>query len=136
MEYVGEVLDYREFRRRSKQYSRSNLKHFYFMALNADEVIDATQKGNISRFINHSCDPNCETQKVRQIFIVIVSNRDCSVNICLTSQVNNRALCFWCISLFVSSLHYLWAFTVLGLLSFLWMIPLLHLNYRYIIGFQ
>lgn len=33
------------------------------MSLRSDAVIDATQKGNISRFINHSCDPNAETQK-------------------------------------------------------------------------
>ena len=65
LEYVGEVLDYNEFLRRSKQYAKGNNEHYYFMALNADEVIDATFKGNISRFINHSCDPNCETQKVR-----------------------------------------------------------------------
>ena len=64
MEYVGEVLDYKEFMSRTKKYARENAMHHYFMALNADEVIDATQKGNISRFINHSCDPNAETQKV------------------------------------------------------------------------
>ncbi|CAL1543821.1 unnamed protein product, partial [Lymnaea stagnalis] len=63
MEYVGELLDYEEFVRRTKQYSKAGLKHHYFMALNADEVVDATLRGNISRFINHSCDPNCETQK-------------------------------------------------------------------------
>ncbi|KAJ8320909.1 hypothetical protein KUTeg_002496 [Tegillarca granosa] len=63
MEYVGEVLDYRQFKSRSKQYAKSGNIHHYFMALNADEVIDATLKGNISRFINHSCDPNSETQK-------------------------------------------------------------------------
>jgi len=26
-------------------------------------MIDASQKGCLSRFINHSCNPNCETQK-------------------------------------------------------------------------
>lgn len=38
--------------------------HHYLMALKNGAVIDATQRGNISRFINHSCDPNCESQKV------------------------------------------------------------------------
>ncbi|XP_065297716.2 histone-lysine N-methyltransferase SETD2 isoform X1 [Dermacentor albipictus] len=63
MEYVGEVLTPEDFRKRVKQYARDNNQHYYFMALRSDEIIDATQKGNVSRFINHSCDPNCETQK-------------------------------------------------------------------------
>jgi len=63
MEYVGEVLDTKQFRKRAKQYSRDEVQHFYFMALSKDFYVDATSKGNISRFINHSCDPNAETQK-------------------------------------------------------------------------
>jgi len=33
------------------------------MTLNTNETIDATSKGNRSRFLNHCCDPNCVTQK-------------------------------------------------------------------------
>lgn len=63
MEYVGEVLGPKDFRNRVKRYARDDREHHFFMALKADEIIDATTKGNITRFINHSCDPNAETQK-------------------------------------------------------------------------
>ncbi|CAD6227546.1 GSCOCG00001229001-RA-CDS [Cotesia congregata] len=63
MEYVGEVVDPKDFRKRAKEYSKDKNKHYYFMSLKSDQIIDATMKGNISRFINHSCDPNAETQK-------------------------------------------------------------------------
>ena len=63
MEYVGEVLDSRLFKKRARQYTKDEVQHFYFMALSKDQFVDATCKGNISRFINHSCDPNSETQK-------------------------------------------------------------------------
>lgn len=63
MEYVGEVLNSKQFEKRANDYSKLMNAHYYFMALSSDCVIDATKKGNISRFINHSCDPNAETQK-------------------------------------------------------------------------
>ena len=63
MEYVGDVLDYDKFRKRAKKYSKDDVQHFYFMALSSEHFIDASNKGNISRFINHSCNPNSETQK-------------------------------------------------------------------------
>ena len=34
-----------------------------YVVLNDVRIIDAGPKGNYSRFMNHSCRPNCETQK-------------------------------------------------------------------------
>jgi Proteins containing SET domain len=34
--------------------------HTFLFTLNDDYVIDANHKGNDARWINHSCDPNCE----------------------------------------------------------------------------
>ena len=31
------------------------------------QIIDACAKGNLARFVNHSCDPNCRTEKVLPI---------------------------------------------------------------------
>ncbi|CAI0609229.1 unnamed protein product [Linum tenue] len=63
IEYVGEVLDMRAYEARQKEYAAKGHKHFYFMTLDGSEVIDACAKGNLGRFINHSCDPNCRTEK-------------------------------------------------------------------------
>ncbi|KAI3960359.1 hypothetical protein MKW98_017083 [Papaver atlanticum] len=63
IEYVGEVLDLHSYEVRQKEYASRGQKHFYFMTLNGSEVIDACGKGNLGRFINHSCDPNCRTEK-------------------------------------------------------------------------
>ena len=49
------------------------------MKLNSTEVIDPTYKGNMARFINHSCEPNCETQKwnvLGEIAVGIFAVRD------------------------------------------------------------
>jgi SET domain-containing protein len=62
---VGEIIDAKAFKRRMEKYSEKNNEHFYVMSLQNDTFIDATKRGNISRFFNHSCDPNCETQKVK-----------------------------------------------------------------------
>ncbi|KAG9149163.1 hypothetical protein Leryth_003160 [Lithospermum erythrorhizon] len=63
IEYVGEVLDMHSYEARQRDYAMQGHKHFYFMTLNGSEVIDARAKGNLGRFINHSCDPNCRTEK-------------------------------------------------------------------------
>ncbi|XP_018618030.1 histone-lysine N-methyltransferase NSD3-like isoform X2 [Scleropages formosus] len=63
MEYVGELIDLEECRLRIKHANENRVTNFYMLTLTKDRVIDAGPKGNFSRFMNHSCSPNCETQK-------------------------------------------------------------------------
>ncbi|KAJ1090786.1 hypothetical protein NDU88_003915 [Pleurodeles waltl] len=62
-EYVGELIDEEECRLRIKRAHESNVTNFYMLTVTKDRIIDAGPKGNYSRFMNHSCNPNCETQK-------------------------------------------------------------------------
>lgn len=63
MEYVGEIINEKECARRLSQLEQENSRNFYFITLGKNRVIDAGRRGNLSRFINHSCEPNCESQK-------------------------------------------------------------------------
>ncbi|KAK0428301.1 hypothetical protein QR680_010718 [Steinernema hermaphroditum] len=61
-EYVGEFIGQLEYYRRRWMYAQDpNHRHHYFMSASVGDVIDATKYGSISRFINHSCNPNCKT---------------------------------------------------------------------------
>lgn len=60
-EYQGEVISMETFGKRMVEYAGE--RHFYFMTLTSKLVIDASRKSQATRFINHSCDPNAETQK-------------------------------------------------------------------------
>ncbi|XP_077587656.1 histone-lysine N-methyltransferase NSD2 [Stigmatopora nigra] len=62
-EYVGELIDEDECRARIKHAHENNITDFYMLTITKDRIIDAGPKGNFSRFMNHSCQPNCETQK-------------------------------------------------------------------------
>lgn len=63
IEYCGEVISSKEAKRRSQAYETEALKDAFIITLNAQESIDASRKGSLARFINHSCQPNCETRK-------------------------------------------------------------------------
>lgn len=93
IEYVGEVLTKENYLKRVESYKKRELesrkmspimdfyednceynediiltkdtreRHWYCMEIGNDYIIDSTNKGNLSRLINHSCDPNCIAQK-------------------------------------------------------------------------
>jgi SET domain-containing protein len=58
IEYTGERIDNAEADRRYEDENMSR-HHTFLFILNSRTCIDAAVGGNISRFINHSCDPNC-----------------------------------------------------------------------------
>ena len=63
VEYVGEILDEHTTEKRLWEDKKRGEDNFYLMEVMPNQCIDARYKGNLSRFINSSCYPNCETQK-------------------------------------------------------------------------
>jgi uncharacterized protein len=69
IEYVGEIVSGEEADRRYDDASM-NRHHTFLFSLDNGTCIDAAVGGNDARFINHSCDPNCEAHEVKsRIFI-------------------------------------------------------------------
>lgn len=58
IEYVGERINNAEADRRYED-ELMGRHHTFLFILNSRTVIDAAVGGNISRYINHSCAPNC-----------------------------------------------------------------------------
>jgi len=62
IDYAGEKIGNKESLRRETRYLKRG--HIWCFKLNRFYVRDAAVGGNIARFINHSCRPNCYTQIV------------------------------------------------------------------------
>ena len=63
IEYVGEIISWAEAQRRHP-HDPKDPNHTFYFHVDEDHVIDAKVGGNSSRWINHSCDPNCEADEV------------------------------------------------------------------------
>lgn len=59
VEYTGERITPAEADRRYP-FDASEEQHTFLFSVNSRTIIDAAHGGNVARFINHSCDPNCE----------------------------------------------------------------------------
>lgn len=63
IEYVGEIISWKEALRRHP-HDPTDPNHTFYFHIDETHVIDAKYGGNSSRWINHSCKPSCEPDEV------------------------------------------------------------------------
>ena len=68
-EYKGEIISEAEVARRYPE-DMDGLNHAFVFGVEHDHNIDGGAKGNIARWINHSCGPNCDTyEQDKRIYV-------------------------------------------------------------------
>ena len=74
IEYIGEVITWKEALRRHP-HDPKDPNHTFYFHVDEKHVIDAKVGGNSSRWINHSCKPNCEADEEKgRVFIKALRN--------------------------------------------------------------
>jgi SET domain-containing protein len=74
IEYVGEIISAQEAEDRHP-HDPSDPNHTFYFQINDDKVLDALHGGNSSRWINHSCAPNCAPKVTKdRVFIKAKKN--------------------------------------------------------------
>ena len=74
IEYLGEVIDWPEALRRHP-HDPSDPNHTFYFHIDEEHVIDGNVDGNSARWINHSCDPNCEAdEQDGRVFVKALRN--------------------------------------------------------------
>jgi hypothetical protein len=72
IEYLGDRVSHREADRRY-DHKKVDDNHTFLFIVDRGVVIDAGNNGNEARYINHSCNPNCESViEDRRVFIEAV----------------------------------------------------------------
>lgn len=83
IEYVGQNIRQMVADNREKRYAQQGIGSSYLFRVDHDTIIDATKCGNLARFINHCCTPNCYAKVITiesQKKIVIYSKQPIAVN--------------------------------------------------------
>ena len=74
IEYKGEVINWKEALRRHP-HDPAQPNHTFYFHIDDGRVIDGNVKGNDARWINHSCEPNCEADETDgRVFIKALRN--------------------------------------------------------------
>ncbi|WP_019142260.1 SET domain-containing protein [Noviherbaspirillum massiliense] len=62
IEYAGERISWKETLKRENA-KPADCYHTFFFSLDNGRIIDGGSNGNDARWINHSCNPNCEARE-------------------------------------------------------------------------
>jgi SET domain-containing protein len=76
IEYKGQMITWKQAERRHP-HNPKDPDHTFFFHIDEEHVIDAAVGGNAARWINHACNPNCESdvdEDNHRVFIKAVRN--------------------------------------------------------------
>ncbi|EDV98549.1 histone-lysine N-methyltransferase SETD1 [Drosophila grimshawi] len=83
IEYVGQMIRPVVADLRETKYEAIGIGSSYLFRIDMETIIDATKCGNLARFINHSCNPNCYAKVITiesEKKIVIYSKQPIGIN--------------------------------------------------------
>jgi SET domain-containing protein len=91
VEYLGERVSHAEADSRYEDKDAAD-NHTFLFTVDARTVIDAGVGGNEARFINHGCDPNCQSvTHRRRIFIEAIRTIQPGEELCYDYQIQRDA---------------------------------------------
>jgi SET domain-containing protein len=91
VEYLGERVSHAEADRRYDDKDESD-NHTFLFIVDGRTVIDAGVDGNEARFINHGCDPNCESViQERRVFIEAIRDIAAGEELTYDYQIQREA---------------------------------------------